>query len=59
MKSAPITRLVEQMLSQSDNMLAEALARQVALARDRPASFEGGAEAVTEALTEAGVDVSG
>jgi serine-type D-Ala-D-Ala carboxypeptidase/endopeptidase (penicillin-binding protein 4) len=40
-------------------MLAEALARQVALARDRPASFDGGAEAVTEALTEAGVDVSG
>jgi serine-type D-Ala-D-Ala carboxypeptidase/endopeptidase (penicillin-binding protein 4) len=58
-QSAPVTRLVEQMLSQSDNMLAEALARQVALARDRPASFEGGAEAVTEALTEAGVDVSG
>ena len=38
-KSAPIARLVEQMLSQSDNMLAEVLARQVALARNsRPAS---------------------
>ncbi len=58
-ESAPITRLVEQMLSQSDNMLAEALARQVAVARERPASFEGGAQAVTEALTEAGVDVTG
>ena len=58
-QSAPVARLVEQMLSQSDNMLAEALARQVALAREHPASFEGGAEAVIEALTEAGVDVSG
>ena len=58
-QSAPIARLVEQMLSLSDNMLAEALARQVALARDLPASFEGGAEAVTEALTEAGIDTSG
>jgi D-alanyl-D-alanine carboxypeptidase/D-alanyl-D-alanine-endopeptidase (penicillin-binding protein 4) len=58
-QSAPVARLVEQMLSQSDNMLAEALARQVALARERPASFEGGAQAVTEALTEAGVDVAG
>ena len=58
-KSAPIARLVEQMLSQSDNMLAEALARQVALARELPASFEGGAQAVTQALTDAGVDTSG
>jgi D-alanyl-D-alanine carboxypeptidase/D-alanyl-D-alanine-endopeptidase (penicillin-binding protein 4) len=58
-KSAPIARLVEQMLSQSDNMLAEALARQVALAREFPASFEGGADAVADALTEAGVDVTG
>jgi serine-type D-Ala-D-Ala carboxypeptidase/endopeptidase (penicillin-binding protein 4) len=58
-ESAPIVRLVEQALSMSDNMLAEALARQVALARDLPASFEGGAQAVTAALADAGVDVSG
>jgi D-alanyl-D-alanine carboxypeptidase/D-alanyl-D-alanine-endopeptidase (penicillin-binding protein 4) len=57
--SAPIARLVEQALSMSDNMLAEALARQVALARGLPASFEGGAQAVTEALADAGVDVTG
>ena len=43
----------------SDNMLAEALARQVALARDLPASFEGSAKAVTGALTDAGVDITG
>ncbi|MFD2091674.1 D-alanyl-D-alanine carboxypeptidase/D-alanyl-D-alanine endopeptidase [Blastococcus deserti] len=58
-ESAPVGRLVEQMLSQSDNMLAEALARQVALASDLPASFEGGAEAITRALADAGIDVTG
>jgi D-alanyl-D-alanine carboxypeptidase/D-alanyl-D-alanine-endopeptidase (penicillin-binding protein 4) len=58
-QSAPIARLVEQTLSMSDNMLAEALARQVALARNLPATFEGGAQAVTDALSEAGIDVTG
>jgi D-alanyl-D-alanine carboxypeptidase/D-alanyl-D-alanine-endopeptidase (penicillin-binding protein 4) len=58
-QSAPIARLVEQALSMSDNMLAEALARQVALARDLPASFEGSAQAVTDALDDAGVDLAG
>jgi D-alanyl-D-alanine carboxypeptidase/D-alanyl-D-alanine-endopeptidase (penicillin-binding protein 4) len=57
--SAPIERIVEQALSMSDNMLAEALARQVALARHLPASFDGSAKAVIAALTQAGVDVSG
>jgi serine-type D-Ala-D-Ala carboxypeptidase/endopeptidase (penicillin-binding protein 4) len=57
--SAPIARIVEQALAQSDNMLAEALARQVAIARHLPASFDGAAQAVTAALKDAGVDVSG
>jgi D-alanyl-D-alanine carboxypeptidase/D-alanyl-D-alanine-endopeptidase (penicillin-binding protein 4) len=57
--SAPIARIVEQALAQSDNMLAEALARQVAIARHQPASFDGAARAVTAALKDAGVDVSG
>jgi D-alanyl-D-alanine carboxypeptidase/D-alanyl-D-alanine-endopeptidase (penicillin-binding protein 4) len=52
-------RLVEQALSMSDNMLAEALARQVALARHLPASFEGSAQAVTAALKDAGLDTTG
>jgi D-alanyl-D-alanine carboxypeptidase/D-alanyl-D-alanine-endopeptidase (penicillin-binding protein 4) len=58
-QSAPIARLVEQMLSQSDNVLAEALARHVAIARNLPASFSGAAQAVTEAVADAGVDVTG
>ncbi len=58
-RSAPIGRLVEQALSMSDNVLAEALGRQVALSRDLPASFVGVAEAVVGALADAGVDTSG
>ncbi|MGY1812968.1 D-alanyl-D-alanine carboxypeptidase/D-alanyl-D-alanine endopeptidase [Blastococcus sp. SYSU D00820] len=57
--SAPIARLVEQMLAQSDNVLAEALARHVAIARGEPATFEGAARAVTDAVADAGVDVAG
>lgn len=58
-ESAPIGRLVEQMLSMSDNMLAEALARHVAIANDQPATFEGAAQAVTQVLADAGIDVTG
>jgi serine-type D-Ala-D-Ala carboxypeptidase/endopeptidase (penicillin-binding protein 4) len=57
--SAPISRLVEQALSMSDNMLAEALSRQVAIARKLPASFEGSAQGVIGALKDAGLDVAG
>ena len=49
-QSPPVARLVERMLARSDNDLAEALVRQVALAQGRPASFAGGAEAVREVL---------
>jgi D-alanyl-D-alanine carboxypeptidase/D-alanyl-D-alanine-endopeptidase (penicillin-binding protein 4) len=57
--SAPIARIVEQALSQSDNVLAEALARQVALARHLPATFEGAAQGVLAALRQDGVDTTG
>jgi D-alanyl-D-alanine carboxypeptidase/D-alanyl-D-alanine-endopeptidase (penicillin-binding protein 4) len=58
-KSAPIARLVEQALNASDNLLAEDLGRQVAIARGLPASFDGTGQAVTAALTEAGFDTTG
>ncbi len=58
-RSAPVARLVEQALSQSDNLLAESLARHVALASGLPATFEGAAEAVTRALAGVGLDVTG
>jgi D-alanyl-D-alanine carboxypeptidase/D-alanyl-D-alanine-endopeptidase (penicillin-binding protein 4) len=58
-QSPPISRLVEIMLQESDNVVAEALARQVALARGKPATFAGAAEATGEALAELGLDISG
>ncbi|QKW07286.1 D-alanyl-D-alanine carboxypeptidase/D-alanyl-D-alanine-endopeptidase [Streptomyces sp. NA04227] len=48
--SPPLSDLVERMLTHSDNDIAEALARQVALARHRPASFSGSAKALHEEL---------
>jgi D-alanyl-D-alanine carboxypeptidase/D-alanyl-D-alanine-endopeptidase (penicillin-binding protein 4) len=54
--SAPYGELVEQMLQQSDNVIAECLARQVALARGQPASFAGGVLAIRSVLRARGVD---
>lgn len=48
--SAPVARLVEAMLTRSDNDLAEALGRQVALAAKLPASYAGEAAAVQAAI---------
>jgi serine-type D-Ala-D-Ala carboxypeptidase/endopeptidase (penicillin-binding protein 4) len=56
-ESAPIGTLVEQMLQLSDNVLAETLARQVALAEHRPASFAGAAAAVRGVLARLGVPI--
>ncbi len=44
------------MLQGSDNVIAEALARQVAIAEHQPASFTGGAAAVRAVLTRLGID---
>lgn len=57
--SPPMARLVELMMLDSDNVLAEALARQVAIARKQPATFEGAAAAMKTVLTELGVSVDG
>jgi len=54
-ESPPMARLVEMMLSDSDNVLAEALARQVAIARGEPASFAGAAAAMDAVLAELGL----
>ena len=58
-RSAAVVRQVEQMLTMSDNVLAETLARQVAIARDEPATFAGAAQAVTDAVEAAGIPVDG
>jgi D-alanyl-D-alanine carboxypeptidase/D-alanyl-D-alanine-endopeptidase (penicillin-binding protein 4) len=58
-ESAPMVRLVEFMLLESDNVLADILARQVALAKGQPASFEGGATAMRAVLEELNLPVTG
>jgi D-alanyl-D-alanine carboxypeptidase/D-alanyl-D-alanine-endopeptidase (penicillin-binding protein 4) len=56
-RSAPIGTLVGEMLQTSDNVIAEALARQVAIAVGQPASFLGSARAVRQVMARLGVDV--
>jgi D-alanyl-D-alanine carboxypeptidase/D-alanyl-D-alanine-endopeptidase (penicillin-binding protein 4) len=52
--SPPLSAIVQQMLTESNNVIAENLARQVALAAGRPASFAGAAAAVTAELRRLG-----
>ncbi|WP_425562886.1 D-alanyl-D-alanine carboxypeptidase/D-alanyl-D-alanine endopeptidase [Micromonospora maritima] len=54
-ESLPVIRLVDIMISDSDNVIAEAMARQVALAKGKPGSFAGGAAATDEVLGELGL----
>lgn len=57
--SPPMEDLVATALRRSDNVLAEALARQVARVTGAPASFAGAAQAVRTVLRTHGFDVSG
>jgi D-alanyl-D-alanine carboxypeptidase len=45
-RSPPLAEIVQQMLMESNNVIAETLARQVAVATGRPATFAGAAAAV-------------
>ena len=53
--SPPLSAIVQQMLEESNNVIAENLARQLALATGQPASFSGAAAAVTRELGRLGV----
>ncbi|MEV3990125.1 D-alanyl-D-alanine carboxypeptidase/D-alanyl-D-alanine-endopeptidase [Streptomyces sp. NPDC049837] len=57
--SEPLSALVERTLTHSDNDLAEALARQTAIASGHPASFAGAERAVRERLRDLGVPLAG
>ncbi|MGW2567671.1 D-alanyl-D-alanine carboxypeptidase/D-alanyl-D-alanine endopeptidase [Streptomyces sp. NPDC001537] len=57
--SPPLSSLVERMLTNSDNDIAEALARQTAAAAGQPASFDGGASAIAGALRKLGLPLEG
>ncbi|PXY18004.1 D-alanyl-D-alanine carboxypeptidase/D-alanyl-D-alanine endopeptidase [Prauserella flavalba] len=58
-KSAPLTELVDTALSISDNLLADVIARHVAIAEGAEPSFTGGAQATLDVLSRNGFDVSG
>ena len=53
--SPPLTQVVQQMLQESNNVIAENLARHVAIARGMPATFGGAADAVMSELRRLGV----
>jgi D-alanyl-D-alanine carboxypeptidase/D-alanyl-D-alanine-endopeptidase (penicillin-binding protein 4) len=54
-RSPPLSAIAGQMLRESNNVIAENLARRVALAKGQPATFAGAAAAVTSALRQLGV----
>lgn len=58
-ESAPLVDRVRQMMTASDNVLAEALAREVAVARGVEPTFAGAAQAVRDTLGEHGLALSG
>ncbi|HVW82067.1 MAG TPA: D-alanyl-D-alanine carboxypeptidase/D-alanyl-D-alanine-endopeptidase [Mycobacteriales bacterium] len=57
--SPPLAELVQRMLTDSDNDLAEALGRAVAAAAGLPADFTSAAHAVLEQMTKLGIPTAG
>jgi serine-type D-Ala-D-Ala carboxypeptidase/endopeptidase (penicillin-binding protein 4) len=58
-ESQPLSAIVANMLTRSDNDTAEMLLREIALAREKPATRSGGAEAVAAVLASWGVPLEG
>jgi D-alanyl-D-alanine carboxypeptidase/D-alanyl-D-alanine-endopeptidase (penicillin-binding protein 4) len=58
-QSAPLVQQLGEMMDHSDNVLAECIAREVAAAINRPRSFPGAVDAVTNRLSTAHIDTTG
>ncbi|RZL75419.1 MAG: D-alanyl-D-alanine carboxypeptidase/D-alanyl-D-alanine-endopeptidase [Rhodococcus sp. (in: high G+C Gram-positive bacteria)] len=58
-QSAPLRDRLQQMMEHSDNVLAEAIGREVAMNAGAEASFEGAVATIGQALSAAGFDLSG
>jgi D-alanyl-D-alanine carboxypeptidase/D-alanyl-D-alanine-endopeptidase (penicillin-binding protein 4) len=58
-QSAPLVLRLSEMMDHSDNVLAESIAREVAGAINRPRSFAGAVDAVTNRLSTAHIDTTG
>jgi D-alanyl-D-alanine carboxypeptidase/D-alanyl-D-alanine-endopeptidase (penicillin-binding protein 4) len=54
-QSPPLVQVTDWMLEQSDNIIAEVLARQVAVAAGKPATFDGATDAMIAKLRELGL----
>ncbi|WP_101906435.1 D-alanyl-D-alanine carboxypeptidase/D-alanyl-D-alanine-endopeptidase, partial [Mycolicibacterium setense] len=57
-QSAPLIERLRQMMNESDNVMAESIAREIAAQVNRPQSFEGGVDAVLSQLEGIGIDMS-
>lgn len=57
--SPPLVERLREMMNQSDNVMAESIGRELAVALDRTASFDGAARAVLDEIGRAGIDTSG
>jgi serine-type D-Ala-D-Ala carboxypeptidase/endopeptidase (penicillin-binding protein 4) len=57
-QSATLVQRLSEMMDHSDNVLAECIAREVAAAINRPPSFAGAVDAVTNRLSNAHIDTT-
>ncbi|OFN75081.1 MULTISPECIES: D-alanyl-D-alanine carboxypeptidase/D-alanyl-D-alanine-endopeptidase [unclassified Corynebacterium] len=58
-ESEPLALRAQQAAKDSDNVMAEAIARELAVSQGREASFEGATKAILDELRGAGIDVNG
>lgn len=58
-QSPPLINRLREMMNASDNVMAEAIGREVAAAVGKPQSFDGAAAAVLGQLKAAGIDTTG
>ncbi len=57
-QSAPLIQRLSEMMEHSDNVMAECIGREVAVAINRPRSFAGTVDAVTNRLSTAHIDTT-
>lgn len=58
-QSAPLVQRLSEMMDHSDNVLAECIGREVAAAINRPRSFAGAVDAITNRLSTGHIDTTG
>jgi len=58
-RSAPMAQLVDNLLNHSDNVLAESVAREVAIKAGEPPSFDGASKATLDVLRQNNFNVDG